>query len=84
MLTASEHLLKHVPFTEVEHSVDAMAADSEIERRLGLDIDTPCFRLTRRTSLDKANIARVEPIHPGDEFKLTGCFPGPSLAVSVA
>ena len=84
MLTASEYLLKHIPFTEVEHTVDAIAADSEIQRLLGLDGDTPCLRLTRRTSLNKAIITRVELIHPGDEFKLTGRFPGISSAVSVA
>ena len=84
MLTASEYLLKHVPFTEVEHTVDAIAADAEIERLLGLAIGTACLRLTRRTLLDRAIITRVELIHPGDEFKLTGRFPGISSALSVA
>ena len=83
-LTASEYLLKHVPFTEVEHTVDAIAADSKIYRLLSLDIGTPCLRLTRRTLLDKAIITRVELIHPGDQFTLTGRFPGISIAVAVA
>ena len=83
-VTASEYLLKHVPFTEVEHTVDAIAADAEIETLLDLAIDSPCLRLTRRTLLEKAIITRVELIHPGDEFKLTGRFPGISSALSVA
>ena len=83
-ITASEYLLNHLPFTEVEHTVDAIAADAEIERLLDLELNTPCLRLTRRTLLNKAIITRVELIHPGDQFRLTGRFPGISLAMSVA
>ena len=76
--------MNHIPFTEVEHTVDAIAADAEIERLLDLGLNTPCLRLTRRTLLNKAIITRVELIHPGDQFRLTGRFPGISLAMSVA
>ena len=84
VFTASEYLLKHIPFTEVEHTVDAIAAEAGIDRLLDLEPKTPCLRLTRRTLLNKAIITRVELIHPGDLFTLTGRFPGISLALAVA
>lgn len=82
-LTASEYLLKPIPFTGVEHTVDAIAADPKILRLHHLDIDTPCLRLTRRTLLDTAIITRVELLHPGDRVSLTGRFPGISMTVAV-
>ena len=47
-ITASEYLLNHISFTEVEHTVDAIAADPEIERLLDLGLNTSCLRLTHR------------------------------------
>lgn len=75
--TASDYLQKHVPFSEVEHKVDAVAAGPEFSRLLEIDENAPCLRLVRRTWLGEDIITYVQLIHPGDAFRFTGRFRAP-------
>lgn len=82
--TASEYLLGHVAYSEVEHTVVAISADAEIANRLDLKVGSPCLRLTRRTLAFRRVITHVELIHPGDQFSLSGKFAGTAAASKVA
>ena len=83
-ITASEYLLRHIPYTEVIHTVDAIAMDDLTAGQLEHAVGTPCLRLTRKTLSNENIITHVELIHPGNTFKLTGTFAGSSAVSQVA
>ncbi|MEO3388192.1 histidine utilization repressor [Mesorhizobium sp. CAU 1741] len=73
-MTASDYLLQHVPFTKVEHLVDAMAPSPDVASLLEIRGDEPCLRLVRTTWHSRRRITHVELIHPGPLFRLGGRF----------
>lgn len=79
-VTASDYLLENVPFTEVEHLVDAIALPATVASLLGVDVGQPCLRLVRTTLLGIRKVTHVELIHPGSSFRLGGRFGGPHRA----
>jgi GntR family histidine utilization transcriptional repressor len=83
-VTASEYLLQHVPYTDVIHTVQAIAACDEAGALLGLPIAAPCLRLTRKTLFDDRVITHVELTHPGTKFSLSGRFAGSVARSQVA
>lgn len=83
-ITASEYLLRHVPYTDVRHTVEAVSADTEISEHLGLELGSPCLRLIRQTLSHEQVITHVELTHPGDKFSLSGLFKGSVAKSQVA
>jgi len=71
-VTASDYLLRHVPFTEVEHLVDAIVPTTEVFSLLGLKRHEPCLRLVRTAHLGRRRITHVKLIHPSSAFRLGG------------
>lgn len=82
--TGSDYLLRHVPYTEVRHRVEAISADGEVSAHLKLSMGDPCLRLTRQTLSHDRVITHVELIHPGDQFSLSGSFAGSTAKSQVA
>ena len=83
-ITASDYLLEHVPYTEAEHGVTAIAADAGTAQILDIKVSAPCLCLTRRTWRDARLVTFVELVHPGDRFRLVGQIPGPATGRRVA
>lgn len=73
-------LLGHVPWTEAEHAISAVAADAETTAALGLERGTACLRLERWTWYDRGGGRRPERItwvrqsFPGNAFILSAHF----------
>lgn len=73
-VTSSDYLVDHVPFTDVEHLVDAIRPEPEVAALLQVGEYEPCLRLVRITRLVRRLITCVELIHPGASFRLGGRF----------
>ena len=67
-------LLKHMPWSEAEHVISALAADGDLARHLEIASGAPCLRIERRTWIGDATITFVELNYPGDSKKLVGRF----------
>ena len=66
----SEYLVRHVPFDQIEHLVDAVLPTSEQAARLVMDASQPCLQLTRRTWLRGETITLVRCLHPASRYRL--------------
>ncbi|WP_429587866.1 histidine utilization repressor [Sphingomonas zeicaulis] len=66
-------LLSHVPWTEAEHRITAVAA-GEKAKSLGVKADKPCLVLQRWTWREKESITYVRLTFNGDNFDLTARF----------
>jgi len=66
----AEYLLQVVPLDEVEHVVDALAAEAEAAELLGIRSGSPCLVLTRRTWSHQQPVTFVRCIHPGPRYRL--------------
>lgn len=66
-------LLSHVPWTEAEHRITAVAA-GEVAKSLGVRPDMPCLVLQRWTWREKESITYVRQTFNGDNFDLTARF----------
>lgn len=73
-ITASDYLLQHVPFTDVEHLVDAVLPSADVASLLELQAGEPCLRLVRTTWHSRRCITHVELVHPASRFRLGGRF----------
>lgn len=62
-------LLRHVPWTEAEHSMRAIAADPPMAKSLKVDNGAPCMSLARRTWKDQQLITFVRLVYPGDRHR---------------
>lgn len=72
-------LLGHVPWTEAEHRIAAIPADSLTARALGVGMGVPCLLVERRTWRGEETITIARQVFRGDSFDLTARF-GPSVA----
>lgn len=70
-------LLGHVPWTEAEHRIAAVAADPLMARCLKISIGTPCLLVERRTWRGDETLTIARQVFRGDAFDLTARF-GPS------
>ena len=70
----SEYLVRHVPFDQIEHLVDAVLPNAEQARRLAMDSTEPCLLLTRRTWVRNAPITLVRCLHPATRYRLGSRF----------
>lgn len=69
-----EYLLRHVPYDEVEHVVDAVTASEEQARLLDMPASQPCLMLTRRTWTHGMPVTFVRCLHPGHRYRLGSRF----------
>lgn len=72
-------LLGHVPWTEAEHRIAAVPADTLTAKALGVGLGTPCLLVERRTWRGTETITIASQIFRGDAFDLTARF-GPKSA----
>jgi GntR family transcriptional regulator, histidine utilization repressor len=71
-------LLAHVPWTEAEHSISAVAANDALSDRLDIEPGTPCLVIERRTWRGSQTLTAVRLAYPGAAYQLTARFKGPS------
>lgn len=69
-------LLAHVPWTEVENRISAVALDAMAARQLHLTPGAACLAIERRTWRGKTNITWVRQLFPGEAFDLVARFSG--------
>jgi GntR family histidine utilization transcriptional repressor len=67
-------LLKRVPWTDAEHSVRAVNADSALAKRLQIETGSACLVLERRTWQAGTFVTEARITYPGDRHRLVGRF----------
>jgi len=67
-------LLRRVPWTDAEHVVRAMNADSALAKRLQIQTGAACLVLERRTWQAGAFVTEARIAYPGDRHHLVGRF----------
>jgi len=67
-------LLRHIDWTEAEHTIMAEAASGPIARRLEIVARSPCLIVERRTWNGKVPITFTRLWHPAGSRKLSGRF----------
>jgi GntR family histidine utilization transcriptional repressor len=67
-------LLGHVPWSQAEHRIFAVAADAGIAAHLGIAEGTPCLMLERRTWLNGMPVTHVWQTFPGDRHSFIGAL----------
>lgn len=67
-------LLGHVPWTEAEHRIAAIAADVVAARALEVNFGTPCLLVERRTWRGEETLTIARQVFRGDVFDLTARF----------
>ncbi len=65
-------LLRHIDWTEAEHTITAGAAPGPIARRLEIEARSPCLIVERRTWNGKVPITFTRLWHPAGSRKLSG------------
>ena len=66
----SESLVRHVPYDQIEHLVDAVLPSSEQAKRLAMPQAEPCLLLTRRTWTRNVPVTLVRCLHPASRYRL--------------
>jgi GntR family histidine utilization transcriptional repressor len=69
-------LLHHVPWTEAEHSISAVAADDHAAAALDIAVGAPCLVIDRHTWRSARPLTAVRLLYPGDSHKLVARFNG--------
>lgn len=70
-------LVGHVPWTEADHRIAAIAPDAPIARLLAVPSGTPCLLVERRTWRGAETVTIARQVFRGDAFDLTARF-GPA------
>ena len=70
-------LLGHVPWTQAEHRIAAVAADALTARNLEISVGVPCLLVERRTWRGDETLTIAKQVFRGDAFDLTARF-GPT------
>ena len=70
----SEYLVRHVPFDQIEHLVDAVLPTAEQADRLVMAVTVPCLLLTRRTWTRTVPVTLVRCLHPASRYRLGSRF----------
>lgn len=73
-------LLRHVPWTDGEHSLRAVTADGLMAKQLEITPGAACISITRRTWRADALVTFVRFLHPGDRHRFVVRF-GPGAGV---
>ncbi|WP_028535075.1 histidine utilization repressor [Paludibacterium yongneupense] len=69
-ITPNHYLMLHCPLTDLEHSVEAVHANAEEQRLLGIDATEPCLLVLRRSWSHKNLVSYARLTHPGHRYKL--------------
>ncbi len=64
-------LLSHVPWTEAEHAITALAADGQTAKRLGISIGSALLSLERKTWLSGACVTTARFLYPAGAQRFT-------------
>jgi len=67
-------LLDHVPWTEAEHRITAINADTATSQILEVPVGEACLMLERRTWRGKANVTAVRQVFVGTTYDLIARF----------
>lgn len=67
-------LLGHVPWSQAEHRIFAVAADPTIAAHLDIAEGSPCLMLERRTWLNGSPVTHVWQTFPGDRHSFIGAL----------
>lgn len=67
-------LLRHVPWTEAETRISAVAAMEEEARKLEIEIGSPCLCVERRTWRGSERITYVRQVFPSHAYDLVARF----------
>lgn len=70
----SEYLVRHVPFDQIEHVVDAVMPTPDQAALLEMNQAEPCLLLTRRTWSRGAPITLGRFLHPASRYRLGSRF----------
>lgn len=70
----SAYLVRHVPFDQIEHLVDAVLPTDDQAQRLAMPITEPCLLLTRRTWTRNVPVTLVRCLHPATRYRLGSRF----------
>jgi len=69
--TPNEYLTKNCPLSSIEHTVEAVIANADIQTHLSLTALQPCLLLNRRTWSKQDLISVALLYHPADKYKLS-------------
>jgi GntR family histidine utilization transcriptional repressor len=58
------------PLDAVEHIIEAIRPDAEVQTLLAVEADEPCLLLTRRTWSNRLVVSRARLIYPGSRYRL--------------
>lgn len=67
-------LLDHIPWTEAENRISAIAADAEAAKLLAVPTKTACLLVERRTWQGGQGVTRVRQVFPGEVYDLVARF----------
>ena len=70
----SDYLVRHVPFDQIEHLVDAVLPTAEQADCLDMAAADPCLLLTRRTWTRTVPVTVVRCLHPASRYRLGSRF----------
>ena len=70
----SEYLVRHVPYDEIEHVVDAILPTAQQAALLHMAATEPCLMLTRRTWSAGVSVTLVRCLHPAQRYRLGSRF----------
>jgi GntR family histidine utilization transcriptional repressor len=68
--TPNEYLSKTCPISSIEHIVEAILPDENVQQHLDIDSNTACLLVNRRTWSDGRLISYACLTHPGTRYKL--------------
>ena len=68
--TPNQFLSARFPLSQVEHIVEAVAADPKLTELLAIAPNEPCLQVNRRTWSDNRLISCARLIHPGSRYRL--------------
>lgn len=81
-ISPGDYLVRHVPFDQIEHVVDAVLPTAEQARRLAMPAAEPCLLLTRRTWSRSLPVTWVRCLHPSSRYRLGSRFRADGNATS--
>ncbi|MFK8014217.1 MAG: histidine utilization repressor [Gammaproteobacteria bacterium] len=74
VVTPTAYLMKRFRPDEMEHRVQAVTPDAALAKRLQIERDEPCLRLTRRTFIDGRVVTHVALTYPGSRYDLVARY----------
>jgi GntR family histidine utilization transcriptional repressor len=84
LITPSQYLFQLGPLTEVEHIVEAILPDSQMQELLEMEATEPCLFIRRRTWSNSVVVTSAKLVYPGSRFRLSGRFRPSSFEQLVA